>query len=45
MGKGCDMKVFIIAGEPSGDRLGGALMAGLKSLRPDITFDGAEQPL
>ena len=34
------MKVFIIAGEPSGDRLGGALMAGLKSLRPDITFDG-----
>jgi len=40
MGKGRDMKVFIIAGEPSGDRLGGALMAGLKSLRPDITFDG-----
>jgi len=34
------MKVFIIAGEPSGDRLGGALMAGLKSLRSDITFDG-----
>ncbi|WP_323802497.1 lipid-A-disaccharide synthase [Sulfitobacter litoralis] len=34
------MKVFIIAGEPSGDRLGGALMAGLKSLRPDITFEG-----
>ena len=25
------MKVFIIAGEPSGDRLGGALMAGFKS--------------
>lgn len=40
MGKGRAMKVFIIAGEPSGDRLGGALMAGLKSLRPDITFDG-----
>ena len=34
------MKVFIIAGEPSGDRLGGALMAGLKSLRPDVTFQG-----
>jgi len=34
------MKVFIIAGEPSGDRLGGALMAGLKSLRPDVTFEG-----
>ncbi|WP_298836051.1 lipid-A-disaccharide synthase [uncultured Roseobacter sp.] len=34
------MRVFIIAGEPSGDRLGAALMAGLKELRPDITFDG-----
>ncbi|WP_339759451.1 lipid-A-disaccharide synthase [uncultured Sulfitobacter sp.] len=34
------MKVFIIAGEPSGDRLGGALMAGLKSLRPHVTFEG-----
>lgn len=28
------MKVFILAGEPSGDKLGGALMAGLKSLGP-----------
>ena len=34
------MRVFLIAGEPSGDRLGGALMAGLKSLCPDVTFDG-----
>jgi lipid-A-disaccharide synthase len=34
------MKAFLIAGEPSGDRLGGALMAGLKSLQPDIVFDG-----
>jgi len=34
------MKVFIIAGEPSGDRLGGALMAGLRALRPDVTFVG-----
>ncbi|MEM9637993.1 MAG: lipid-A-disaccharide synthase [Pseudomonadota bacterium] len=34
------MRVFIIAGEPSGDRLGGALMAGLKALRPDVRFDG-----
>lgn len=34
------MRVFIIAGEPSGDRLGGALMAGLKSLTPQISFDG-----
>ncbi|WP_106744297.1 lipid-A-disaccharide synthase [Yoonia maritima] len=34
------MKVFVIAGEPSGDKLGGAMMAGLKTLRPDVTFDG-----
>ncbi|MGZ2257801.1 lipid-A-disaccharide synthase [Roseobacter sp. A03A-229] len=34
------MRVFIIAGEPSGDRLGGALMAGLKALQPDVQFDG-----
>jgi lipid-A-disaccharide synthase len=34
------VKVFILAGEPSGDRLGGALMAGLKQLQPDVTFDG-----
>ena len=34
------MRVFLIAGEPSGDKLGGALMAGLKTLQPDVTFDG-----
>ena len=34
------MKVFIIAGEPSGDRLGGALMASFKTLRADIVFEG-----
>lgn len=34
------MKVFILAGEPSGDRLGGALMAGLKELCPEVQFDG-----
>ncbi|WP_375227628.1 lipid-A-disaccharide synthase [Roseobacter sp. S98] len=34
------MRVFIVAGEPSGDRLGAALMAGLKELHPDVTFDG-----
>lgn len=33
------LKVFIIAGEPSGDRLGGAAMVGLKSLR-DVEFRG-----
>lgn len=34
------MRVFLIAGEPSGDRLGGALMEGLKQLAPGISFEG-----
>jgi lipid-A-disaccharide synthase len=34
------MRVFLIAGEPSGDRLGAALMSGLKSLVPDVSFEG-----
>ena len=34
------MKVFLIAGEPSGDKLGAALMEGLSSLRDDIEFIG-----
>ncbi|MGR3480379.1 lipid-A-disaccharide synthase [Salipiger marinus] len=34
------MKVFLIAGEPSGDKLGAALMAGLTGMVPDIRFDG-----
>ncbi|MEP2784161.1 MAG: lipid-A-disaccharide synthase [Pseudoruegeria sp.] len=34
------MKIFIIAGEPSGDKLGGALMKGLKQLVPGAHFDG-----
>ena len=38
------MRVFLIAGEPSGDALGGALMAALKSLQPDISFDGVGGP-
>ncbi len=38
------MKVFILAGEPSGDKLGGALMAGLKILRPEVQFDGIGGP-
>ena len=33
------MKLFVIAGEPSGDRLGAALMAGLKTLSP-VQFVG-----
>ena len=34
------MKVFVIAGEPSGDRLGAALMAGLRELEPEVIFTG-----
>ncbi|MER5171443.1 lipid-A-disaccharide synthase [Thioclava kandeliae] len=34
------MRVFIIAGEPSGDKLGGALMAGLKAMVPEVEFTG-----
>lgn len=34
------MHVFITAGEASGDKLGAALMAGLKALVPDVTFTG-----
>jgi lipid-A-disaccharide synthase len=37
--------LFLIAGEPSGDRLGAALMAGLKELAPGITFAGIGGPL
>ncbi|MCC5974188.1 MAG: lipid-A-disaccharide synthase [Rubellimicrobium sp.] len=38
------MKVFVIAGEPSGDRLGGAVMAGLRELVPEVRFDGIGGP-
>jgi lipid-A-disaccharide synthase len=39
------VKLFLIAGEPSGDRLGAALMAGLRALAPDVRFDGIGGPL
>ena len=39
------MKLFLIAGEPSGDRLGAALMAGLKALAPAAEFQGIGGPL
>lgn len=39
------LRAFVIAGEPSGDKLGGALMAGLRTLRPDVQFDGVGGPL
>lgn len=38
------MKFFLIAGEPSGDNLGAALMAGLKQLVPDVRFLGVGGP-
>ena len=38
------MRVFVIAGEASGDKLGAALMAGLSGLT-DVTFDGVGGPL
>ncbi len=39
------MRLFLVAGEPSGDKLGAALMAGLKTLAPGVTFDGIGGPL
>jgi lipid-A-disaccharide synthase len=36
--------VFLIAGEPSGDRLGAALMTGLQTLRPDVAMRGIGGP-
>ena len=42
---GAAVKLFLIAGEPSGDRLGAALMAGLKTLSPGISFAGVGGPM
>ncbi|MEZ5886437.1 MAG: lipid-A-disaccharide synthase [Paracoccaceae bacterium] len=39
------MKLFLTAGEASGDALGAALMAGLRVLRPDVRFEGVGGPL
>ncbi len=39
------MRVFIVAGEPSGDKLGAALMTGLQKLAGDVKFDGIGGPL
>ena len=38
------LHLFLIAGEPSGDRLGAALMAGLKALHPGVIFSGIGGP-
>ncbi|MGD9917710.1 MAG: lipid-A-disaccharide synthase [Paenirhodobacter sp.] len=39
------MKLFLVAGEASGDKLGAALMAGLKTLAPGVSFVGVGGPL
>ncbi len=39
------LRFFLIAGEPSGDRLGAALMAGLRALSPGVEFAGVGGPL
>ncbi|MEM9582024.1 MAG: lipid-A-disaccharide synthase [Pseudomonadota bacterium] len=39
------MNIYLVAGEPSGDKLGAALMAGLKSINPEIGFAGVGGPL
>ncbi len=38
------MRYFLIAGEPSGDNLGAALMKGLRQLDPDASFSGVGGP-
>lgn len=40
----CAMKLFVIAGEASGDKLGGALMEGLAKLAPGIEWQGIGGP-
>ncbi|WP_319022437.1 MULTISPECIES: lipid-A-disaccharide synthase [unclassified Meridianimarinicoccus] len=37
-------RLFVIAGEASGDNLGASLLAGLKELEPDISFQGIAGP-
>jgi lipid-A-disaccharide synthase len=37
--------VYLIAGEPSGDALGGRLMAALRARRPDLRFAGIGGPM
>ncbi len=41
---GAGVNLFVVAGEPSGDRLGAALMAGLTSLSPGAAFVGVGGP-
>ncbi len=41
---GAGARVFLVAGEPSGDRLGAGLMARLREARPDLEFVGVGGP-
>ena len=36
--------IYLVAGEPSGDVLGGRLMAALRRARPEVTFAGVGGP-
>ena len=38
------MRVFLVAGEASGDALGAALMQGLRTLRTEVAFEGVGGP-
>jgi lipid-A-disaccharide synthase len=38
------MKIYLVAGEPSGDEHGAALMSALRGLTPDIAFQGRGGP-
>ena len=38
------MRLFLVAGEPSGDRLGGALIDGLRTLDPTVEVAGVGGP-
>ena len=38
------MKLFLLAGEASGDRLGAELMRGFRHLKPDVRFRGIAGP-
>ncbi|MDH3264088.1 MAG: lipid-A-disaccharide synthase, partial [Paracoccaceae bacterium] len=37
-------RLFLLAGEPSGDKLGGALMEGLQALAPEVEIAGVGGP-
>jgi lipid-A-disaccharide synthase len=38
------MKLYLLAGEPSGDKLGGALLTALKMLQPEVQLKGVAGP-